>query len=75
MGQNVERALKGKTLAMKKTDISMRFCEDAPLNYQLVASCRLDCLEGGLATTRIEVRTGSKLVANGVSTTTCLKAK
>jgi acyl-coenzyme A thioesterase PaaI-like protein len=75
VGPPVARALKGKPLAMPNPDISLRFCAPAPLPSQLIASCRLDCLEGGLATTRIEVRAQDKLVANGVSTTTCLQPR
>lgn len=75
VGPPVARALQGKPLAMPNPDISLRFCRDAELPEYLVASCRLDCMESGLATTRIEVRAGEKLVANGISTTTCLRGK
>jgi acyl-coenzyme A thioesterase PaaI-like protein len=75
VGPPVARALQGKPLAMPNPDISLRFCRDAELPVHLVASCRLDCMENGLATTRIEVRAGEKLVANGVSTTICLRGK
>jgi len=75
VGPPVARALQGQPLAMPNPDISLRFCRDVDLPPYLVASCRLDSLESGLATTRIEVRAQDQLVANGVSTTTCLRAK
>jgi acyl-coenzyme A thioesterase PaaI-like protein len=75
VGPPVARALQGKPLAMPNPDISLRFCRDAELPRYLVASCRLDSMESGLATTRIEVRAQDKLVANGISTTTCLRGK
>jgi acyl-coenzyme A thioesterase PaaI-like protein len=75
VGPPVARALQGKPLAMPNPDISLRFCRETELPQYLVASCRLDCMESGLATTRIEVRAEDKLVANGISTTTCLRGK
>jgi acyl-coenzyme A thioesterase PaaI-like protein len=75
VGPPVARALQGKTLAMPNPDISLRFCCETELPSCLVASCRLDCMQAGLATTRIEVRAGDQLVANGVSTTTCLRGR
>jgi len=75
VGPPVARALQGKPLAMPNPDISLRFCRDKELPQYLIASCRLDCMVGGLATTRLEVRAGDALVATGVSTTTCLKAR
>jgi len=75
VGPPVARALRGKPLAMPNPDLSLRFCREVELPTYLVASCRLDSLQRGLATTRIEVRAQDQLVASGVSTTTCLKGK
>jgi hypothetical protein len=70
----VAAALAGQLLATPNPDISLRFSGADGNPSWLVSTCRLESLNAGIATTRLEVRDGTTLVAVGVSTTTCLKS-
>lgn len=74
VGPPVAAALGGKRLAMPNPDISLRFVGADTTPAWLVSTCRLESINTGIATTRMEVRDGNKLVAVGVSTTTCLRS-
>jgi len=72
VGPPVMSALKGLRVATPNADISLRFCTEIELPATLVASCRLESLVAGLASTRIEVWADNSLLAIGVSSTTCI---
>lgn len=74
VGPPVAAALGGKPLAIPNPDISLRFTGARGNPSWLVSTCRLESFNAGIATTRLEVRDGTTLVAVGVSTTTCLKS-
>ena len=74
VGPPVAGALKGVPLAMPNPDISLRFSGADLTGDHLVSNCRLEGVTGGLATTSLEVWSGSRLIAVGISSTTCLKA-
>ncbi len=74
VGPPVAAALGGKPLAIPNPDLSLRFTGAAGTPLWLVSTCRLESFNAGLATTRLEVRDGTTLLAVGVSTTTCLKS-
>jgi hypothetical protein len=74
VGPPVAAALKGKPLAMPNPDISLRFTCAKGDPAWLVSTCRLEALNNGVATTRLEVRDGTTLLAVGISTTTCLQS-
>ncbi len=73
VGPPVASALAGKRVPTPNPDLSLRFTSSGDLPASLVSTCRLESLNAGLATTRLEVRNGERLLAVGVSTTTCLK--
>lgn len=75
VGPPVASALSGKRLATPNPDLSLRFTTGGDLPAWLVSTCRLETINAGLATTRLEVRSGEQLLAVGVSTTTCLKPR
>lgn len=72
VGPPVMEALGGRAVPMPNPDLSLRFCADPALPDAIVASARLERIDAGLATTRIEVRVADELTAVGVSTTTLL---
>lgn len=74
VGPPVAAALGGKPLAMPNPDISLRFVGADTTPAWLVATCRLESINAGIATTRMEVRDANILVAIGISTTTCLRS-
>jgi hypothetical protein len=74
VGPPVAAALAGQPLAIPNPDISLRFSGADGNPSWLVSTCRLEALNAGIATTRMEVRNGTTLVTAGVSTTTCLKS-
>jgi acyl-coenzyme A thioesterase PaaI-like protein len=74
VGPPVAAALGGQPLAIPNPDLSLRFTGATGNPPWLVSTCRLESLNAGLATTRLEVRDGVKLVAVGIGTTTCLKS-
>ncbi|HIE90073.1 MAG: acyl-CoA thioesterase domain-containing protein [bacterium] len=72
VGPPVASALKGKAVAMPNPDLSLRFAGPGQTPPRLVSTCRLEALNAGLATTQLKVWDQQRLVAVGVSTTTCL---
>ena len=74
VGPPVAAALKGMPLAMPNPDISLRFTGAQTDQDHLVSICRLEGIKGGLATTSLDVWSGTTLIAVGVSTTTCLQS-
>jgi acyl-coenzyme A thioesterase PaaI-like protein len=74
VGPPVATAMKGMPLAMPNPDISLRFTGADVLGNHLVSVCRLEGVTTGLATTSLDVWSGSTLIAVGVSTTTCLES-
>jgi acyl-coenzyme A thioesterase PaaI-like protein len=72
VGPPVASALKGKPVAMPNPDLSLRFAGPGDTPPLLVSTCRLEALNAGLATTQLKVWDQQRLVAVGVSTTTCL---
>jgi acyl-coenzyme A thioesterase PaaI-like protein len=74
VGPPVAGALKGLPLAMPNPDISLRFTGASTAGDHLVSVCRLEGINGGLATTALEVWSSDNLIAAGISTTTCLKS-
>jgi acyl-coenzyme A thioesterase PaaI-like protein len=72
VGPPVMRAVRGAA-AIPNPDLSLRFVSAPPETADhLVAVCALAGIEQGLATTRIAVWQEERLLAIGVSTTTCL---
>jgi acyl-coenzyme A thioesterase PaaI-like protein len=71
VGPPVARAVRGAA-STPNPDLSLRFCSEPEVGDHLVASCRLECIDGGLASTRINVWSGVTLLAIGISTTTCI---
>ena len=59
-------------MATPNPDICLRFCTEIAVPPVMVATCRLDSLVAGLASTRIEVWADDTLLAIGVSSTTCI---
>jgi len=74
VGPPVAAALKGLPLAMPNPDITLRFTGARSESDHLVSVCRLEGVHNGLATTSLNVWSGSTLIAVGVSSTTCLKS-
>jgi len=74
VGPPVAAALKGKPLAMPNPDISLRFTGADCGGDHLVSVCGLEGVIGGLATTSLSVWSADRLIAVGVSSTTCLKS-
>jgi acyl-coenzyme A thioesterase PaaI-like protein len=74
VGPPVAAALGGKPLAIPNPDLSLRFTGASGNPCWLLSTCRLESFNAGVATTSLEVRDGARLVAVGVSTTTCLKS-
>jgi len=74
VGPPVGSVVAGKA-STPNPDLSLRFCQDTELPEQMLASCRLESMINGLASTRIEVRAKQSIVAIGVSTTTCITMK
>lgn len=72
VGPPVGGALGGKPIPIPNPDLTLRFCSEPALPRTMVSACRLEHISRGIASTRIEVRAGSQLVAIGVSTTTLL---
>lgn len=73
VGPPVASAMAGKPVPIPNPDLSLRFTTSGDLPAWLLSTCRLESINTGLATTRLEVRNGQKLLAVGISTTTCLK--
>ena len=71
VGPPVARAVRGAA-STPNPDLSLRFCGTSEPDHHLIASCELQAIVGGLASTRIAVWNGSDLLAIGVSTTTCI---
>jgi acyl-coenzyme A thioesterase PaaI-like protein len=71
VGPPVARAVRGAA-STPNPDLSLRFCAEPEVGDHLVASCRLEGIDAGLASTRINVWSGATLLAIGVSTTTCI---
>ena len=65
VGPPVAGALKGMPLAMPNPDISLRFTGADASTDHLVSTCRLEGITGGLATTSLDVWSGSTLIAVG----------
>ena len=74
VGPPVGSVVAGKA-STPNPDLSLRFCQDTELPGHLMASCRMESMINGLASTRIEVRAEKEIVAVGVSTTTCITMK
>ena len=74
VGPPVASALGGKPLAIPNPDISLRFAGADTTPAWLVSICRLESINAGIATTRMQVRDANILVAVGISTTICLKS-
>ena len=72
VGPPVGSALGGRPIPIPNPDLTLRFCAEPPLPRTMISACRLEHISRGIASTRIEVRAGSQLVAIGVSTTTLL---
>lgn len=72
VGPPVGALTSGRPIPIPNPDLSLRFNADEALPGTLVAAARLERAQGGLALTRIEVRTASALVATGISCTTLL---
>lgn len=53
-------------------DLSLRFCASLDEVTRPYASCNVERVAGGLATTRISVWSEQQLLAVGISTTTCI---
>jgi len=75
VGPPVASALKGQLLAIPNPDISLRFTGRQVTRDHLVSHCALVALNSGIATTYLSVYDGETLIANGVSSTTCLSGK
>ncbi len=73
VGPPVARHLGRQQLAIPNPDLSLRFTGSEPAADHLVSLCRLDSLDGGLASTSLQVWSGECLIATGISTTTVLK--
>ena len=71
VGPPVARVVRGRA-STPNPDLSLRFCGVSEPDEFLAAACTLRNIDGGLASTNIEVWNGAKLIAVGVSTTTCL---
>lgn len=71
VGPPVSRAVRGAALT-PNPDLSLRFCGTSTPGDYLTASCRLERIVEGLASTRIAVWNASDLLAIGISTTTCI---
>jgi len=71
VGPPVARAVRGAA-STPNPDLSLRFCGSSDPADFLAASCTLRSIDGGLASTSIDVWNGADLLAVGVSTTTCL---
>ena len=61
-------------LAMPNPDLSLRFTGADASTDHLISMCRLASVNGGLATTSLDVWSDATLVAVGISTTTCLRS-
>lgn len=73
VGPPVARALAGHgAVPHPNPDLSLRFAGDGDPAPVLVACARLEQIHAGLAQTRIEVWSGARLVAIGVSSSTLL---
>jgi len=72
VGPPVARAVRGRA-STPNPDLSLRFCGSSDPGTHLIASCELQAIASGLASTRISVWNGGELLAVGVSTTTCLR--
>ncbi|MCZ6710216.1 MAG: thioesterase family protein [Gammaproteobacteria bacterium] len=71
VGPPVARAVRSAA-ATPNPDLSLRFCGSSDPAEFLAACCTLRTIDGGLASTSIDVWNGADLIAVGVSTTTCL---
>ncbi len=71
VGPPVARAVRGEA-STPNPDLSLRFCDTVLRKQHLNATCELQTINNGLASTRIAVFSEHALVAIGISSTTCL---
>jgi acyl-coenzyme A thioesterase PaaI-like protein len=71
VGPPVARAVRGAA-STPNPDLSLRFCGHTDPGQHLAASCHLEAIVNGLASTQISVWNEDELLAIGISTTTCL---
>jgi len=72
VGPPVAAITRGEQIAIPNPDLSLRFTGVQANPKRLVATCRLDSLNAGIATTSLRVLAGDCIIATGVSMTTCL---
>tara|TARA_R110002072_G_scaffold171703_4_gene325412 strand:+ start:19853 stop:20626 length:774 start_codon:yes stop_codon:yes gene_type:complete len=71
VGPPVGRVVKGRA-GIPNPDLTLRFSPESQASKHVEARCELVNLQRGQATTRIESWCGDRLLAIGVSTTTCI---
>ncbi len=72
VGPPVGAFVRGKPVPIPNPDLSLRFCANPDLPATMTATCCLEQISKGIASTRIAVHTGKELIAIGISTTTLL---
>lgn len=72
VGPPVSRIVKAEA-AIPNPDISLRFCGDFEMQEKLLAFCKTENINQGLASNTIKVCCGEHLAGLGVCTTTCIK--
>ena len=72
VGPPVGAFVRGKPVPIPNPDLTLRFCGEPDLPDTMTATCRLEQVSKGIASTRITVHAGGELVAIGISTTTLL---
>ena len=72
VGPPVGAFVRGKPVPIPNPDLTLRFCGEPDLPATMTATCNLEQVSKGIASTRIAVHAGSELVAIGISTTTLL---